>query len=48
MFRSGRRPDGSTVSPVMPFGGLKEMSETDVRALYLHLKGVPPRPSGQR
>jgi len=48
MFRSGRRPDGSAVSPVMPFGGLKEMSETDVRALYLHLKGVPPRPSGQR
>jgi len=48
MFRSGRRPDGSAVSPVMPFGGLKEMSETDVRALYLHLKGVPSRPSGQR
>jgi mono/diheme cytochrome c family protein len=48
MFRSGRRPDGSAVSPVMPFGGLKEMNETDVRALYLHLKGVPPRPSGQR
>ncbi|MES2098717.1 MAG: cytochrome c [Pseudomonadota bacterium] len=48
MFRNGKRPDGSAVSTVMPFGGLKEMSETDVRALYLHLGSLPPRPSGQR
>jgi mono/diheme cytochrome c family protein len=48
MFRSGKRPDGSAVSMVMPFGGLKEMSETDVRALYLHLKQVPAREAGQR
>ena len=48
MFRSGKRPDGSAVSTVMPFGGLKAMSETDVRALYLHLKGVAPQPAGQR
>lgn len=48
MFRSGKRPDGSAVSTVMPFGGLKEMNDTDVRALYLHLKSVPPRPIGQR
>ena len=48
MFRSGKRPDGSAVSTVMPFAGLKAMSETDVRALYLHLKGVAPRPAGQR
>ncbi|HEY9239107.1 MAG TPA: c-type cytochrome, partial [Burkholderiaceae bacterium] len=48
MFRSGKRPDGSAVSPVMPFAGLKAMSETDVRALYLHLKDVAPRATGQR
>jgi len=48
MFRSGKRPDGSAVSTVMPFAGLKAMSETDVRALYLLLKGVAPRPAGQR
>lgn len=48
MFRSGRRPNGSAVSGVMPFGGLKAMSDTDVRALHLYLKGVPPRPAGQR
>jgi mono/diheme cytochrome c family protein len=48
MFRSGKRPDGSAVSPVMPFAGLQAMNDTDVRALYLHLKSVPPRASGQR
>ncbi|QHE75064.1 c-type cytochrome [Hydrogenophaga sp. PBL-H3] len=45
MFRSGKRPDGSAI-PVMPFGSLREMSETDLRALYLHLKALPPRPHG--
>ena len=27
---------------------LLKINDTDVSALYLHLKGVPPRPSGQR
>lgn len=29
------------VSPVMPFHSLREMSDIDVRALYLHLKSMP-------
>jgi mono/diheme cytochrome c family protein len=41
MLKSGKRPDGSSVSTVMPFGSLKEMSEVDVRALYLHLRSLP-------
>lgn len=45
LFRSGKRHDGSEVK-VMPFGSLKEMSETDVRALHLYLKGLPPKPQG--
>ncbi|MDP1683712.1 cytochrome c [Hydrogenophaga sp.] len=45
MFRSGKRPDGSPIA-VMPFASLREMSETDLRALYLHLKALPPRPHG--
>ena len=39
MFRSGKRPDGTAVQ-VMPFESLKEMSDTDVRALHLYLKGL--------
>ena len=26
----------------MPFVSLKEMSEVDARALYLHLRSLPP------
>lgn len=40
MFRSGKRPDGTAIQ-VMPFGSLGQMSETDLRALYLYLKGLP-------
>ena len=45
MFRTGRRPDGSEVQ-VMPFGSLKNMSDTDVRALHLYLKTLAPQPKG--
>ncbi len=48
MLRTGKRPDGSAVSTVMPFTALKEMNDTDVQAVYLHLKALPPLPSGQR
>jgi cytochrome c553 len=39
MFKTGKRPDGSTVQ-VMPFTSLRELSETDVRALHLYLSGL--------
>lgn len=42
MLRSGRRPDGSAVSPVMPFTSLRELNDTDVQAIYLHLKRLAP------
>lgn len=45
MFRSGRRPDGSVVK-VMPFESLRELSDVDVEALYLHLRALPPRKAG--
>jgi len=48
MMRSGKRPDGSAVSPVMPFVALKEINDTDLQALYLHLKSLPPRAAGSR
>jgi mono/diheme cytochrome c family protein len=41
MLRSGRRPDGSAISPVMPFGSLRELSTVDAHALYDHLKRLP-------
>jgi len=43
MFRTGKRPDGSAIK-VMPFGSLREMSETDLRALHLYLRSLPAKP----
>jgi mono/diheme cytochrome c family protein len=48
MLRSGRRPDGKTISTVMPFASLGAMNDTDVNALYSFLQTVPPRDAGQR
>jgi cytochrome c553 len=48
MFRSGKRPDGSAVSTVMPFGMLGQMSDDDIGALYGFLKTVPAATHGGR
>ncbi|MGZ8302467.1 MAG: c-type cytochrome [Telluria sp.] len=48
MLRSGRRPNGSAVSTVMPFGSLREMNDTDLDALHAYLRTLPPRMGGQR
>lgn len=48
MLRTGKRPDGSAVSPVMPFGSLREMNDTEIKALYAHLKRLAPVAAGNR
>jgi len=47
MLRTGHRPDGKPISPVMPFGSLKQMNDTDAQALYAYLKTVPAREAGR-
>ncbi len=47
MLRQGKRPDGTAIA-VMPFDSFKNISDTDVAALHLYLKSVPPRPAGGR
>jgi mono/diheme cytochrome c family protein len=48
MLRSGKRPDGTAISNVMPFGSLREMNEVDMRALHGYLQSLPARPAGGR
>jgi mono/diheme cytochrome c family protein len=48
MLRTGKRPDGSAVSKVMPFQALAELNDVDAQALYLYLKSVPARDAGGR
>ncbi|MET0542149.1 MAG: cytochrome c [Variovorax sp.] len=45
MFRSGKRPDGSAVR-VMPFESLRAISDTDMQALHLYLRSLPPPAKG--
>jgi hypothetical protein len=47
MLHQGKRPDGTLIK-VMPFESLKNISDTDVAALHLYLKSLPPRPAGGR
>lgn len=39
MMKTGTRADGSKIQ-VMPFESLRELSETDLRALHLYLRGL--------
>jgi cytochrome c553 len=43
MMRTGKRPDGSSVSAVMPFATLRNLNDVDLRALYLYLKTLEPQ-----
>ena len=47
-LRTGVRPDGSPISPVMPWKAFAGMSDSDVEALYLYLMSLPPKPAGNR
>ena len=48
MLRTGKRPDGTAVSAVMPFAALKEINDVDTTALFLHLKSLGPKAAGNR
>ncbi|MFN8521703.1 MAG: c-type cytochrome [Chloroflexota bacterium] len=47
-LRTGARPDGSRIDPFMPWAATSKMTDEETRALYLYLKTVPPRPTGNR
>jgi mono/diheme cytochrome c family protein len=48
MFRTGKRPDGSAVSEVMPFKSLMHMSDAELDDLFAYLKSVPGEKTGNR
>ena len=47
MLRSGRRPDGTPVSGVMPFATLAAIDDEDASALYRYLRTLPPVEGGR-
>ncbi len=46
-LRTGRRPDGTQISPVMP-SAFGQMDDVELRALWSFLKTLPPVPTGVR
>lgn len=47
-LREGVRPDGTAINPAMPFRLTREMTDDEIRAVWLYLKTVPPRDFGAR
>lgn len=47
-MRYGRRPDGTNIDPFMPWAIFKQMTDTELDALWLYLQTLPPRPTGGR
>jgi len=48
MMRTGKRPDGTEVSQVMPFMSLRNINDTDLNAMHAYLKSLAPRKAGER
>jgi mono/diheme cytochrome c family protein len=48
ILRTGKRPDGTEVSPPMPWKLTKEMTDVEIQAIYAYLKTVPAKAYGNR
>jgi mono/diheme cytochrome c family protein len=48
MMRTGKRPDGSDVSKVMPFMSLRNLNDTDLNAMHAYLDTLAPKETGAR
>lgn len=47
-LRQGRRPDGRTLDPFMPWRTVGLSSDVELDALWAYVRSVPARPAGQR
>ena len=47
-MRSGKRPNGSSIDPFMPWQTFKQLSDTELDALWAFLQTLPPRAAGGR
>jgi mono/diheme cytochrome c family protein len=41
-IRTGKRPDGRELAPIMPWRDLAQLSDSDARSIALYLKALPP------
>ena len=48
MIRTGQRPDGTTINEFMPWKVYANMTDTELKALYMYFKSLPPKKFGDR
>jgi len=48
VLREGKRRDGSSIDPFMPWEVYQGMTETEIHALWLYLRSVPGKPFGNK
>ncbi|MER9305124.1 cytochrome c [Mesorhizobium sp. M0293] len=41
-IRTGKRPDGRTLAPIMPWAAFAELTDSDAKAIAAYLKSLPP------
>ncbi|HSL72057.1 MAG TPA: c-type cytochrome, partial [Longimicrobiales bacterium] len=46
-MRTGIRPDGRAIDPFMPWSAIGQLTDTELRALWLYLRSVAPVASGK-
>ncbi|HXM19395.1 MAG TPA: cytochrome c [Candidatus Tumulicola sp.] len=47
-LRTGKRPNGTTINPFMPWAATAKMTDQEMKALVMYVRSVPPRPTGTR
>ncbi len=47
-LRTGKRPNGEPINDFMPWQLAGRMSDEELHAIWLYLKSVPPRETGNR
>ena len=47
-MREGKRPDGREIREPMPWKSFAQLSDEELRAMWLHLRSIPAKPAGSR
>ena len=47
-MREGKRPDGKVLDEFMPWKSFAKMTDSEITAIWLYLKSVPPKPTGNK
>lgn len=47
-LRDGKRPDGSEIALAMPWPNMGQLSDDEIKALWMYLQSIPALPEGNR